>query len=92
MLQPYLVINVTGLVEFEKNLSFILPPLACYNYYLQQGISVKLIYQFLCLINGCLFFRCLEEVFEEETRIKTEIVEVLQQPTYRQKHPSIGVQ
>ena len=27
---------------------------------------MKLIYQFLYLINGYLFFRCLEKVFEEE--------------------------
>ena len=54
-LQPYLVINVTGLVQFGKNLS-----------YLRQIISVKLIYQFLFLINSYLFFRCLEKVFEEE--------------------------
>ena len=43
----------------------ILPPLASDNY-LQQSISVKLIYQFLYLINGYLFFRYLEEIFEEE--------------------------
>ena len=65
MLQPYLVINVTGLVQIEKNLNYILPPLASYNY-LQQRISVKLIYQFLYVINGYLFFRCLEKVFQEE--------------------------
>ena len=63
--QPYLVINIAGLVQFGKNLSHILPPLASYNY-LQRSISVKLIYQFLYLINGYLLFKCLEQVFEEE--------------------------
>ena len=65
LLQPYLVVNVTGLVQFRKNFSYILPPLASYNYYLQQSISVKLIYHFLYLVSY-LFFKCLEEVFEEE--------------------------
>ena len=65
LLQPYLVVNVIGLAQFGKNLSYILPPLASQNYLL-QSISVKLIYQFLYLINGYLFFRCLEKVFEEE--------------------------
>ena len=65
MLQPYLVINVTGLVQFGKNLNCVLAQLASRNY-LQQSISVKLIYQFLYLTDGYLFFRCLEEVFEEE--------------------------
>ena len=36
LLQPYLGINVTGLVQFMKNFSYILPLLASYNYYLQQ--------------------------------------------------------
>ena len=40
LLQP-LVINITGLVQFEKNLSYILSPLASKNYLL-QSISVKL--------------------------------------------------
>ena len=66
LLQPYLVINITGLVEFGKNSNYILPPLVSHNY-LQQSISLKLIDQFLYLINGYLFFRCLEKVFEEET-------------------------
>ena len=65
LLQLYLIINVTGLVRFGKNLNYILPPRASNNY-LQQSISVKLIYQFLYLINGYLLFRCLETVFEEE--------------------------
>ena len=55
------------MVQFVKNLSYILPPLASENY-LQQSISVKLIYQFLYLINGYLFFRSLEIVFEEERK------------------------
>ena len=47
---------------------------------------MKLIYQFLYLINGYLFFRCLEKVFEEErNENKKGIVEVLQQPSYRKK-------
>ena len=42
--------------------------------------------QFLYLIYGYLFFRCLEKVFEEKkARIKKEIVEVLQQASYRRK-------
>ena len=56
---------------------------------MQQSISVKLIYQFLYLINGYLFFRCLEKVFEEEKNenkvvivkeIEKEIVKVLNNP------------
>ena len=47
---------------------------------------MKLIYQYYHLINGYLFFRCLEKVFEEdETRIKKEKVEVLEQASYRRK-------
>ena len=65
LLQSYIVINVTGLIQFVKNLSYILPPLGSQNYLL-QSISVKLIYQFLYLVNDYLFFRCLEKVFEEE--------------------------
>ena len=77
LLHPFLVINLPGLVQFERNLSYILPPLASQNW-LQQSSSVKLIYQFLYLINGYLFFRCLEKVFEEErNKNKKEIVEVL---------------
>ena len=41
LLQP-LVINLTGLVQFGKNLSYILSSLASSNYFL-QSISVKLI-------------------------------------------------
>ena len=65
LLQPYLVINLPGLVQFGKNLSYILPPLAFWNC-LQQSISVKLMYQFLYLTNGYLFFRCYEKVFKGE--------------------------
>ena len=65
LLHPYLVINVTALVQFKKNLRYIVPPLASQNYLL-QSISVKLIYQSLYLTNGYLFFRCLEKLFEEE--------------------------
>ena len=65
LLQPYLVINLPGLDQFGKNLSYILPPLAFWNC-LQQSISVKLIYQFLYLTNGYLFFRCYEKVFKGE--------------------------
>ena len=76
LLQLYLVINITSLVQFGKNLSYILPRLASQSYF-QQSISVKLIYQFY-LINGYFVFRCLEKVFKEErTRIKKEIVKVL---------------
>ena len=60
-----LVINVTGLVQFGKNLSYIFRPLVSQKSF-QQGISVKLISQFLYLIYGCLCFRYLEKVFEEE--------------------------
>ena len=65
LLQPYLIINVTGFVQFGKNLSYILSPLTSYNY-LILSIAVKLIFQFLYLINRYLFFRCLEKVFGEE--------------------------
>ena len=65
MVQSYLVINVTGLVYYRKKLIYILPPLASQNYLL-QSVPVKLIYQFLYLINGYLFFRSHEEAFEEE--------------------------
>ena len=70
MLQPYLVINATSLVQLGEKLSYILPPLASWNYLL-QNISVKLKNQFLLsFINGYLFFRCLENVFEEERNEK----------------------
>ena len=65
LLRPYLVINVTSLVPFGEYLSYILPPLASYNY-LQESISVKLIHQFLYLIDGYLFFRWLEKETEAE--------------------------
>ena len=42
MVQPYLAINITGLVQFGKNLSYILPPLLPLRI-----VFVKLIYQFL---------------------------------------------
>ena len=71
MLQPYLVIDVADLVQFVENLSYILPPLASYNY-LWQSISVKLIYQFLYLIYGYLLFISLENVFEEERKKNKE--------------------
>ena len=58
------LLNVTGFVQFGKNLSYILPPLASQNYLL-RSISVKLRYQFLYLIYGYLFFRCIENVFEK---------------------------
>ena len=32
LLQPYSVINVTGLVQFGENLNYILPPLVTHNY------------------------------------------------------------
>ena len=57
--------DLFGLVQFGKNLSYILPALASYNC-LQQSISVKLIYHCLYLINRYLFSRCYEKVFEEE--------------------------
>ena len=49
----------------DYDLSYTLSPLASSNYLL-QSICLKLMYQFLFLINGYLFFRCLEKVFEEE--------------------------
>ena len=61
----FLSINVTVLVQFGKNFSQILPPLSNQNYLL-QSISVRLIYQFLHLIYGYLFFRCFEKFLEEE--------------------------
>ena len=72
LLQPYLIINATGLVQFEKNLNYTLPPLVCQNY-LRQSISVKLIYQFLDLIICSLdAFKKLSK--KKETRIKKKIV------------------
>ena len=65
VLHSYFVINLPGLVQFGKNLSYILPALASKNC-LQQSISVKLMYQFLYLINGYLFLRYYEKVFREE--------------------------
>ena len=64
-LQPYLVISITGLTEFGKNLSYALSSLAPSNYFL-KSISVKLIYQFLSFINDYFSSRSLEKVFEEE--------------------------
>ena len=61
----FLSSNVTVLVQFGKNFSQILPPLSNQNYLL-QSISVRLIYQFLHLIYGYLFFRCFEKFLEEE--------------------------
>ena len=69
-LQPYLGINVTGLVQFGKIMSNILHSLACQNQLL-RSISVKLIYQVLYLINGSL--GALKKSSEKtETRIKTK--------------------
>ena len=65
MIQSYLVISVTGLFHYGKKFSYILPSLASQNYLL-QSVPVKLIYQFLYLINGYLFFRSHEYVLEEE--------------------------
>ena len=49
-------------------------------------LSVKLIYQFLHRVKGYLFYRCLEKSLKKkETIIKKEIVEVLQQSSYRKK-------
>ena len=50
--------------------------------YLLNCISVKLLYQFLYLVYGYLFFRffILEKVFKEErNKNKKKLVEVLQQ-------------
>ena len=58
-------LNQLNQVQFGKNFSYILSPLASQNYLL-QSISVKLIYQFLYLIYCFLFFRCREKSFEEE--------------------------
>ena len=33
---------------------------------------MKLIYQFLCLICGYLFFRCFDKVFEEQRNVNKE--------------------
>ena len=48
LLQPDLVINVTGLVQLGKNLNHILPPLASQDYLLESNF-VKLIHQFFIL-------------------------------------------
>ena len=63
--QTDLVINVIGWVHLGKNFSFNLSFVASYNYLL-QSISVKLMHQLLCLINGYLFFSFLEQVFDDE--------------------------
>ena len=65
LLQPYLVSNAAVLVRLGDNLNYIIPPLVSSNYML-QSIFLKLIYQFLYLIYGYLFFRLLEKVFEKE--------------------------
>ena len=46
---------------------------------------MKLIYQFLYLINGYLFFRCLEKEARRNENKKKETVEVLQQAIYGTK-------
>ena len=47
---------------------------------------MKLIHQYLYFMNGYLFFRCLEKVFEEgRNKNKKETVEVLQKASYRRK-------
>ena len=56
LLQPYLVINVNGLVQFGKKLSYVLPPFYLSSNYLLIFISHLWLW----------FFRCLEKVFEEE--------------------------
>ena len=53
-----------------KNLAAPLP-LVRVRVWLRLAIKLGLggnntVYRFLCLINGYLFFRCLEKVFEEE--------------------------
>ena len=83
LLRSYLVINITGSVwgkfELHLKLTCFLELLAA-AYLRETNISV-----FLYLINGYLFFGCLEKVLEEEkneNKIKEE-VEVLQQASYR---------
>ena len=63
LLEP-LVSKIAGLVLFGDNLSYVLSPGVCKDYFL-QSIPLKLIYQFLCPNNGYLFFRCFEKVFDE---------------------------
>ena len=76
-------LNQLSQVQFGKNCSYILPPLAC-QHYLLQSISVKLICQFLYLIYCFLFFRCLKEIFEEERNRnkdrKSQVVTMTQLP------------
>ena len=69
MLQSNLETNATGLVQFGKNLSQILPPLASY-------ISLMVI---------CSLDALKKSSNKKETKIKKEIVEVFQQATYRKK-------
>ena len=82
LLQPYLVGNVPDLVRFGKKLSYILYPLVSYIYLL-QSISVKLIYQFLYLINGLDPLK--KSSKKKETRTGKETVEMLQQASDRKK-------
>ena len=91
MLQIFLVINVTGLVEptelgsvwvkFQLHLtSTCLLELLTAEYLRETNISIFI------LIYCFLFFRCREKGFEEKkTGIKMEAVVVLQQAGYRRK-------
>ena len=73
MLQPNSVTSVTGLVQFGKNLSYILPPLA-------PDISLMII---------CSLHALKKSFNKKETRRnkkrKKEIAEVFQQASYRRK-------
>ena len=59
LVQPHLVISLLGLVQFEKNLYL---TSTC----LLELVAAEYLRQFLYLVNGYLFFRCLEKIFEEE--------------------------
>ena len=89
MLQPYLVINVTGLVQFRKKLSSYLH-LSLRITSREQTISIKLIYQFFILLMVISsLYASKKSSKKKETKIKKEIVEVLQQPIYRKKSAGI---
>ena len=83
LLQLYLMVNVTGLVQFGRNLSCILPPVASQNYLL-QSISVNQYINFYISFMVICSLEALKKSSKiKETRIKKEIVEVLQQDSYR---------
>ena len=88
LLQPYLVTNVTSLVEQSE------PGSVCekielhltYTCLLELLATDYLRYQFLYLIYGISSLDALRKSLKKkETKIKKEIIEALQQASYRRK-------